>query len=92
MKIFKLLFILLIPAMSIVGCRKSDAKPCSHTAAAPANSQPSGMTVNSDESGETTSAPNYRGRGIGSNEEIYGSGDDDRDGGDKKLKKQGMTK
>lgn len=92
MKIFKILFILLIPAMGIVGCRKSDAKPCSAKAE---SSAPSGMVVNSNSSEETNdnSTPNYQGRGLSkADEEIYGSGDDDRDGGDKKLKKQGMTR
>jgi hypothetical protein len=83
MKILKILFILLVPALGIVGCQKSDIKPdC------PNHSESSSKTTNTDESaGSTVGA---RSANVSFEDEegtsVVGSGDDDRDGGDKKKK------
>ena len=85
MKILRILFILLIPAFGFVGCQKSDVKPsCQHedksSQASDDNSQGNvgSRTVNMNgdfESGDDEEST-----------DIIGSGDDDRDGGDKKKK------
>jgi hypothetical protein len=83
MKILKILLILLIPALGIVGCKKSETKPkC--TAA--------GTVKNSDNSNSNVAAGRSEGASVGDSgtpvdSPIIGAGDDDRDGGDKKHKK-----
>lgn len=83
MKILKILFILLIPAVSIVGCRKAALKPAATNPASPASV--STTNVQSSESGarsiETSSVDEIK-----KGSDIVGSGDDDRDGGDKRKK------
>lgn len=82
MKILKILLILLVPAFGIVSCEKSDLKPgCgnAHNKQEQKNDNTAPTQVNSrlavgiEESIEST--------------DVVGSGDDDRDGGDKKTKK-----
>ena len=79
MKILKILLILLVPALGIVSCHKSDRKPCSK---------------NTTESSSTEQNKNVSGRSYDVTTEteeedgtsVVGSGDDDRNGGDKKKK------
>jgi hypothetical protein len=89
MKILKILLILLVPAIGIVGCRKSELKPkCDHDnrSSAPAANKPADSNVSNDANiGARGMAPTVGDDNNGS--PIIGSGDDDRDGGDKKHKK-----
>lgn len=82
MKILRLLLIILVPAMGIVGCAKSDVKPCnkSHETESPVYTAPESTSLSTDQ-------PVLTGGG-GSSTDIYGTGDDDREGGDKKSKKR----
>ena len=74
MKILRVLLILLVPALGIVGCRKSDIKPgCSENTSVPATQEGTpeisgrminGVEIEEEEEGTT----------------IVGQGDDDRDG------------
>jgi len=79
MKILKILLILLVPALGIVGCQKSDTRPCSNHSAEKTestdNTAVSSKFTLSEQAEEVGSTP------------VVGSGDDDRDGGDKKPKK-----
>jgi len=82
MKFLKILLILLVPALGIVGCHKSDTKPSSCSSSSNKeseqkltdNGQSAGRYGDMSEDDETGSDP------------IVGSGEDDRDGGDKKKK------
>lgn len=82
MKILRILLIILVPAMGIVSCRKADVKPATH------DSNCSSQTT-------TNSSSNVAGREAivdqeqpaGQPTDIYGSGDDDRNGGEKRKKK-----
>lgn len=78
MKILKIFLILLLPAMGLVGCKKSDHRPgsCSNHSSKQTNNE----TVNAK---LTDSADEL----IDESSPVVGSGDDDRDGGDKKQKK-----
>lgn len=85
MKILKILFIILVPALGIVGCQKSDVKPdC------PKHTESNSTVNNNSESANT----NVGARGVnvsidGEEEDgstVVGSGDGDRDGGDRKKK------
>lgn len=80
MKFLKILLILLVPAMGFVACQKSERKPeCSSSKA-----KESGSATNSGSKLlEVTSEDDDSGTGIGT---LVGSGDDDRDGGDKRKK------
>ena len=88
MKILRILLIILIPAMGIVGCRKSYIQPAS----------PGGHECSSKSSATSSSNDNVAGREAldpieepelgGDATEIYGSGDDDRNGGEKRKKRQ----
>jgi len=76
MKFLKFILILLIPAMGLVSCHKSDAKPgCGNN--------------NSQNTEETNVGARFADPDMQTKEtpQIVGSGDDDRDGGDKKQKK-----
>lgn len=77
MKILKILLILLVPAIGLIGCKKSDVKPneCG-TKASTENSQGSKLNTNTILVGDDT----YQ------STDVVGSGDDDRDGGDKPKK------
>jgi hypothetical protein len=100
MKILKILLIVLVPAFGVVSCQKSDIKPrnCQdHEDSAPAvaskNAASSDVNTEDDSSDQTYdhSAKKVGGvvvdsPGSESGTEIIGSGDDDRDGGDKKKK------
>ena len=77
MKILKLVFVLLVSTIAIVGCKKSECKPAS-----------SQGTVNTEgNSNEITGKINVVSIDGDKGTTIVGSGDDDRDGGDKKAKK-----
>ena len=78
MKILKILLILLVPAIGIVGCRKSECNPKATTTK---QTDSGSNTVGARET-EITDQGNQGG-------DVVGSGDDDRDGGDKKAKKVG---
>jgi len=77
MKILKTILILLVPVMGLLSCEKTTCKPNE-----PASTSNSSNTSNGDVSGKFgESASN------GGTTDLVGSGDDDRDGGDKKPKK-----
>lgn len=101
MKILKLLFIVLVPALAVVSCQKSDIKPrnCQdHEDSTPAvvskmansnstQSEDNSSGQNSDYNAKTsTNGTVVDTKGSTETTEIIGSGDDDRDGGDKKKK------
>ncbi len=77
MKILKISLILLLPALGFVGCKKSTMAPneCG-TKASTENTQGSKLNTNVTPLGDDT----YQ------STDIVGSGDDDRDGGDKPKK------
>lgn len=76
MKFLKIALIVLLPAMGIVGCKKSGTKPdCS--------SNKSHQTENTEMSSRFGDIPEEE----GSPATLVGSGDDDRNGGDKRPKK-----
>lgn len=76
MKFLKIALIVLLPAMGIVGCKKSGTKPeCS--------SNKSKQTENTEVGSRFGDIPDEE----GSPATLVGSGDDDRDGGDKRQKK-----
>lgn len=82
MRYLKILLVLLIPAMGFVACEKANTRPCSEK---PSNTQ----SGNSDVSGKVVSGvyiDDNATSGNGNGTTIVGSGDDDRDGGDKKKK------
>lgn len=83
MKILKVILILLVPAMGIVGCQKSAIEPkkCSEH-------PESGSYTAPESTGLATDVSTVSGESGGPSTDIYGSGDDDRDGGDKKTKKR----
>lgn len=89
MKILKALLVILIPAFALVSCEKSQIKPsCSHEATTPATDNSASdagktQTGSKGNKGITTEDAGNDGNGSTS---IVGSGDDDRDGGDKKKK------
>lgn len=74
MKILKIFFILLMPAIGIVGCKKSNVRPhdCGNKASTE-NSEGTRLNTNFTQVGDDT----YQ------STDVVGSGDDDRDGGDK---------
>jgi hypothetical protein len=84
MKILKILFILLVPALLIVSCRKSDVKPdgSKHEC------NKSSSTQSSDPNNNNVGQAAGRGTSVDETEpefgNIVGAGDDDRDGGDRK--------
>lgn len=92
MKTLRILLIVLIPALGFVACQKSNVKPT----VTPAQENTSGVTnsnnlnarandnLGNDGLNDNT---NVNSSYAGSEGEIYGSGDDDRDGGDKKKKR-----
>jgi len=76
MKILKISLILLIPAMGIVGCKKSNMAPndcATKSSATSTDSQSSRLNPNVTPTGDD----DYQ------STDVVGSGDDDRDGGDK---------
>ncbi len=81
MKILKILFILLVPAMGIVGCKKSELKPASPATASatPADNDNANARV-------VDMTTMDEGKNGGNTTNIVGTSDDDRDGGDKKKK------
>ncbi len=80
MKILKILLILLVPAIGIVGCKKSDTKPeCSHSSNKGTDSNAVDNSAAAGRFGDIS-------EGDTNSEPIVGSGEDDRDGGDKKKK------
>jgi hypothetical protein len=94
MKILKIVVILLMPAIGFVACKKSDIKPV-NPASAPAAAVAAPENVNTNTTEVYTEETNAR---VGDSEEtvleeegnitgVVASGDDDRDGGDKKHKK-----
>jgi hypothetical protein len=101
MKILKIALILLLPAIGIVGCKKSDMKPggCNGKHETESNSavsresnaadqEPAVLDPNAGQSSNRTmNTLSNTGNSNSGSTEIYGSGDDDRDGGDKSKKK-----
>lgn len=99
MKILRIFLILLIPAMGIVGCKKSalTGKHCSEqpenvsngTADKPEASTPevSGRFAGAGIEGEGGEGEFESGGEDDGPANIVGSGDDDRDGGEKKKKR-----
>lgn len=81
MKILKILLIILVPALGIVGCKKSE----SHPDCATSNTKPAEGKAAVEPTSDTQ---NYSARGVDEDDEIFGSGDDDRNGGDKKAKRK----
>jgi hypothetical protein len=93
MKILRILLIILVPAMGIVGCRKSNTRPASQNGGCQSH-QNSTANPPTDNSSNSNMAA---GRGTATDDqldptqsstEIYGSGDDDRNGGEKRKKRQ----
>ncbi len=88
MKTIKIFFVILVPVLGLFSCQKSDIVPktCGtvSTAEQPAESAP----VNGRLKQVTTSTVTI-GEKQPEIDEIVGSGDDDRDGGDKKAKAAG---
>jgi hypothetical protein len=78
MKILKICLLLLLPAIGVVGCKKSDHRPgsCSDHSSKQTNNETvnAKLIISSDEVIDISTP-------------VVGSGDDDRDGGDKKQKK-----
>lgn len=91
MKFLKIFFILFIPAVSIVGCKKSDCKPAMNSSSAPSSASVAAPSNNVVVSDPNVNGANARrmvgGLNSGDGTTILGSGDDDRDGGDKGKKK-----
>lgn len=85
MKVLKISIVAFVLITGMTGCKKSEIKPSNCTS----NPTSTAVTNNDSESGM------YYGREVVSDEEnndpgttnIYGSGDDDRNGGDKTRKK-----
>lgn len=101
MKILKIALILLLPAIGMVACKKSDTKPggCNGKHETESNSavsresnavdqEPAVLDPSAGQSSNRTmnTLSNTDDPSPGSTD-IYGSGDDDRDGGDKSKKK-----
>ncbi|MBS1634893.1 MAG: hypothetical protein JST26_03155 [Bacteroidetes bacterium] len=90
MKTFKVIVFMIVASLAIVSCRKSDLKPtCNHsnteTQSTTTTGKSSNRTANSDGSGDNSGTTVTVSGTIDNG--IYGGGDDDRDGGDKKHKK-----
>lgn len=83
MKILKIFIVILIPALGIVGCRKSDCKPHGTSSNTTTTASPEGSQVIAGRS----ISPNAVVKDDKSNE-LVSSGDEDRDGGDKRKKKK----
>lgn len=87
MKILKIVLVILLPALGIVSCQKSGLKP-------------RGCSEHSTEQKESNSISDDKSSGDriimgeaieeGQSTDVIGSGDDDRDGGDKKTKKSSV--
>ncbi|HOZ87240.1 MAG TPA: hypothetical protein PL029_05750 [Bacteroidia bacterium] len=100
MKILKVILILLVPALGIVSCAKSDRKPRSCSEHKTEDKTAAKTTASDDKlisdeqiSDNQTTDIQTAARGMNSplltedeNTSLVGSGDDDRDGGDKKKK------
>lgn len=83
MKILKTALLLLLPAIALVACSKSQLKP-----ADPASTTETSTTVNNSANTNMSARPANQVSTSGTNPvSIVGSGDADRDGGEKKLKK-----
>lgn len=82
MKILRILLILLVPALGIVSCKKSDMTPgkCS-------SQSHSSVKEDSNTNEQVSAGRGEEVLGQDNNTTVVGSGDDDRDGGDKKQKK-----
>lgn len=90
MRILKILLILLVPALGFVSCKKSELKPCNHAPAAAQTN--SGNTTTSDVVPVNSRLMSPSNADItvtdgNGGTDVLGSGDDDRDGGDKKKKR-----
>jgi hypothetical protein len=90
MKILKIFLILLVPAFGFVGCQKSNMKP---SCQGHETNAPEAASKASDDNGSNDNQPQSRNAspeenvdGDENTTDIIGSGDDDRDGGDKKKK------
>jgi hypothetical protein len=79
MKILKLAFILLISTIVIAGCQKSNCNPAGHKGTANTEENSNNNEINGKI--RVISIDGDKGT------TVVGSGDDDRDGGDKKAKK-----
>jgi len=85
MKILRIILILLIPAFGFVGCQKSDIKPsCQHEDKSSKESDDNSQ--NNVGSRTVNSTGDFESGDDEGSTDIIGSGDDDRDGGDKKKK------
>jgi hypothetical protein len=80
MKFLKIVMIVLISSIGFVACEKHECKPEGKDDAKETNT-----TVNKTNKGNTNNSNSSINR-TSTNLEIVGSGDDDRDGGDKKKK------
>jgi hypothetical protein len=95
MRILKIFVILLMPALGFVACRKSDIKPVNPASTpAAAVAAPENANTNTTEevyTEETNSRVGDNGETVleeeGNITGVVASGDEDRDGGDKKHKK-----
>ena len=82
MKILKILLVLLVPAFGFVSCEKSGLKPgCGNHSKSDSNSDSNTNDVSGKYGKLITNEGNNDNGGS-----IVGSGDDDRDGGDKPKK------
>ena len=81
MKFLKIIVIVLVSAIGFVACEKSECKPKERECGGTNEN----TTVNKTNKGNTDNS-NTSVNKTPSNLEIVGSGDDDRDGGDKKKK------
>lgn len=84
MKILKILLVLLIPALGFVSCEKSGMKP---SCPASSSQTPASDSNKNNVGAKSASFDELSNGSSGSGTEIVGTGDDDRDGGDKKTKK-----
>ena len=78
MKALKIFLLVLIVGFGVAACEKSTIKPCT------VSEQQSNATVSDQQVNARIKNPTNNGTGDPQTNEIVGSGDDDRDGGDKK--------
>ena len=88
MKILKIVLIVLVPTLILVGCEKSHIKPGGCTRG---EDSVKATTVEAEKDAPTTAGKSSKDVKEDNEdpEDIIGSGDDDREGGDKKQKKNG---
>jgi len=85
MKVLRILLIVLLPAVGLVGCCKSKCKPrCETSNSSTTNPNDPSIEAEGDIVASRTAGPVVEPT---ENGDLVSSGDEDRDGGDKKKKK-----